>query len=273
MNRVTRYSLVAAFAVSVLLAAACSTQTSTTSRSAAADQGTDGAAGNAPSTARRRAEARVELALGYYGRGQHQIALQELRTAAQADPGFADVYNGFGLVYMALGEKDLAEGNFQQALKLAPGNSEASNNYGWFLCQTGRVKQALGYFENALKNPLYQTPAVPLRNAGLCSLRVSEWDTGIEYLQRSFRIEPGNPVTMYHLADAFLHKQDLQRALFYAQRLNQQMEPNAESLWMELRIQHKLNNRDAEALLTSQLRKRFPESAEASAMSRGRYDE
>jgi type IV pilus assembly protein PilF len=273
MKRLLRLALITVTVSGAMLLASCATQTSTSSRSAAAEGNSESGSGNVPGTARHRAESRVELALGYYSRGQHQIALQELRTAAQADPGYAAVYNAFGLVYMALGEQGLAEESFQRGLKLVPNDSETNNNYGWFLCQNGRVKEAITRFEAALHNPLYQTPAVPLRNAGVCSLRIGETKAALEFLQRSFRIEPGNPVTMYQLADANYHAKEYERALFYVQRLNQQMDPSAESLWMELRIQHKLGNRDAEALLTGQLRKRFPDSAEASASLRGRYDE
>ena len=49
---------------------------------------------------RRRARIRLELASGYFEQGQTNVALDELKQALVADPGFADAYNLRGLVYM-----------------------------------------------------------------------------------------------------------------------------------------------------------------------------
>ena len=49
-------------------------------------------------------------------------------------------------------------------------------------------------------------------------------------------------------------------------------EPNAESLWLALRIERKLGNREAEAGYASQLRRRFKDSAEYKSLLQGQYE-
>jgi type IV pilus assembly protein PilF len=117
----------------------------------------------------RRAQIRLQLAVGYYQQGQMNVALDEIKQALQSDPNSADAYNMRGLIYMEMGESSLAEDNFLRSLKLAPNNPETTNNYGWFLCQNGREKESIAYFDAALRNRSYQSPAVASNNAGMCS--------------------------------------------------------------------------------------------------------
>jgi type IV pilus assembly protein PilF len=59
------------------------------------------------------------------------------------------------------------------------------------------------------------------------------------------------------------------RALSEAHRL---AEPTAESLWLAVRAERKLGDRHAEASLTAQLRRNFPDSKEVRDMKRGAYE-
>ncbi|WP_028312849.1 type IV pilus biogenesis/stability protein PilW [Derxia gummosa] len=226
-----------------------------------------------PAEARKRAQIRVELAANYYTENKFEVALQELKNAVSADPSYPEAYNLYGLVYMAIGEREKAEENFSRALRLAPNDSSVNTNYGWFLCRNGREKQSLPYFDAALKNPLYPTPSVPARSAGICAYRLGDYPLARNYLQRSFDSEPGNPTTMFHLSRTYLRLGDLERARFYAQRLNRQITPTAESLWLEVRIEHARGDRDAEVLALTQLRRQFPESREYAAFQRGDFNE
>lgn len=229
--------------------------------------------GNDESEARRRARIRTELAMSYYGKGQMQVALDELRNATQADPSYPDAFNAIGLVYMALNERDPADDAFKRALALAPNNPEVNNNYGWFLCRTGRPEKSIPYFQTALRDPLYATPAVAARSAGICSIQMRDLAGAQEFLQRSFSADPSNPTTMYHLADVLYRRGDLDKARFYAQRLNRQIDVTAQTLWLELKIEHKRGDREAEQLVASQLKRRFPDSRELEAWTRGAFDD
>ncbi|TXL61660.1 type IV pilus biogenesis/stability protein PilW [Zeimonas arvi] len=225
------------------------------------------------SDARRRARIRVELAAGYYQQRNLQVALDELGQALRADPEYPAAYGMLGLVYMDLGDRARADESFQRGLRLAPNDAELNNNYGWFLCNTGREREALGHFEQALRDPLYRTPTVPLHNAGICSLRLGEQMAAESYFQRAFQVDASNPVAMFNLGQIFLKRGELERARFHAQRLVTMFEPSAQTLWLALKVERGLGNRDAEASLGSQLRRRFPESAEARLLAAGRYSD
>lgn len=263
----------AALVALLALVAACSTQTQMTQRSAAADSIDGSPQEKQVTTARKRAQARLELAMGYYGRRQYPVALEELDNAAAADPGFAAIYNARGLIFMDLNDRAAAEENFQRALRLSPNDSETNNNYGWFLCQSGREAQSIAYFETAVKNPLYATPAVPLRSAGLCIAKSGNLQGALDYLQRSFRADPSNVVTMYNLADVLFRLGEFERAHFYAKRLNTESTPTAQTLWLQLRIDRKFGDRSAETTLANQLRGRFPAARETAMLNRDVYDE
>lgn len=220
---------------------------------------------------RRRASIRLELATGYYQQGNYQQALEELRSALSTDPGFAQAYGMLGLVYMDMNDRVRADESFQRALRLAPDDSELLNNYGWYLCQTERPREAIAQFQAALKNPLYQTPSRPLHNAGICSLRAGDQKGAESYFDQAFRVDPSNPVAMYHLSEIYFKRGELDRARFLSQRLLASYPPSAETLWLGIRVDRRAGDRDSAASLSSQLRRQFPSSREANLLQRGAF--
>ncbi|MCM5571936.1 type IV pilus biogenesis/stability protein PilW [Burkholderiaceae bacterium FT117] len=225
------------------------------------------------SDARRRARIRVELAAGYYQQRNYQVALDEIGQALRADPEYPGAFGMLGLVYMALNDRERAEESFQRGLRLAPNDANLNNNYGWFLCQTGRERDSIARFEQALRDPLYQTPTMPLHNAGICALRLGDEKTAESYFLRAFQVDATNPVAMFNLGQIYLKRGDLERARFHAQRLVNTFEPSAQTLWLALKVERALGNRDAEASLGAQLRRRFPDSPEAGLLAARRYSE
>lgn len=222
---------------------------------------------------RRRARIRMELAANHYRARNYATALEELRTALEIDPDYPAAYGMLGLIYMDLGDNVRAETSFQKALRLSPGNPDLNNNYGWFLCQNGREREAIPLFERAASDRLYPVPAKPLHNAGVCLRKIGDEAGAEQYLQRAFRIDPANPVAMYNLGEIYLGREDLDRARFYAQRLIKNHDPAAQTLWLALRVENALGNRDAVLSLGTQLRRRFPSSREAELLRQGKFDE
>lgn len=220
---------------------------------------------------RRRAQIRLELAAGFYQQANYAQALEELRAALAVDPNLAAAHGLQGLVFMDLGDRARAEEAFRRALAIAPEDSEILNNYGWFLCQTDRPREGVVQFQAALRNPLYATPARPLHNAGVCSLRLGDAEAAEGFFQRSFQLDPRNPVAMYHLGEIYLRRNDLERARFHSQRLLSSYPPSAETLWLAIRVDRRVGDRDSVASLSSQLRRQFPTSREATLLQRGAF--
>lgn len=221
---------------------------------------------------RNRARIHTELAAAYYSRGSMAVALQELRTAAAADPTYASTYSMFGLVYMELRESKLAQENFEHGLELSPNDPDINHNYGWFLCQTGREAESIRYFLHAIANPLYRTPWRSYTAAGVCSMRKDKLQDAEQFFQRALKLQPNEPMALLQMGEIRYHEGKMSEARDYVARLNAVVSPTAESLWLALRVAHKLGTRLAEAKLASQLRHRFPGSREAQALQRGDYE-
>jgi len=220
----------------------------------------------------QRAKVHTELGSLYMLDGRYAIAMEEARIALAADSNYAPAYNLLGLTHMMLNESRLAEDNFGMALRLAPGDPEIANNFGWFLCQNGRERSSIEYFLMAGKNPLYTTPTKPFTNAGICAIRVKDDKAAEEYLATALRLSPTNTQALFWLADIAYRKGRYSEARQWTTDIEKMMEPTAEVIWLALRIERKLGNRDAEARYASQLRRRFVGSPEHRALTQGQYD-
>ena len=92
-------------------------------------------------------------------------------------------------------------------------------------------------------------------------------------LMHSYELDAGNPVTAYTLSQLLFQRGDFTRAQFYIRRLNNSELANAQSLWLGIKVERRMNNRQAMEQLASQLRRRFPQSRELLAYERGAFDE
>ena len=220
-------------------------------------------------TPQQRAQIRTELAAGYYERGQMDVALEELGTAKSLDPSNPKIYDIYGLVYAMLGEKQKAEENFRQAIALAPNDSEIRENWGAYLCATGRAREALPEFEQVLADPLYKTPEIALINAGKCSAALGDTRKADEYLRRALAASPGNPIVSFNLALLAYRESRIGEARAWLRPVMQQPSPSPQALYLGVCIERKQGDRDAVRSYESQLRNRWPDSAEAKALASG----
>jgi type IV pilus assembly protein PilF len=222
---------------------------------------------------RKRARIRMELAVGYFDQGKTDIALDELKQVIAADPAFPDAYNLRGLIYMRLNDQRQAEDSFRRAVALNPRDSNVQHNYGWLLCQQARYDEAQRAFDVAMANPLYGGRAKTLLTQGLCQARAGRTAQAEQSLARAYELDAGNPVTGYNLAQLLYRRGEFQRAQFYIRRLNNSELANAESLWLGVKVERRMNDQVAMRQLGEQLKKRFGQSREALAYERGAFDD
>jgi len=220
-------------------------------------------------TPQYRAQLHTELGAGYFERGQMDVALEELDKAVQLDPNNARTYNIYGLVYGMLGENPKAEQSFQRALQLAPQDSEIRQNWGWYLCMHGRARESIPEFEAAVRNPLYRNPEVALINAGRCSASFGDVRAAEAYYRRAIQASPNNPTATYGLALLAYKEARLADARGWMKPVMLQTNPPPEALFLGMCIERKLNDRTAELSYASQLRNRYPNSAETKAIDTG----
>jgi type IV pilus assembly protein PilF len=226
------------------------------------------------SDASKRSRVRLELAAGYFGRGQMEFALDQVKLAIQADPSSNEAYNLRGLIYAGLGDDRLAEESFRRALQLDPRDADAMQNFGWYLCQRKRFGEAQAQFEQALAVPQYRDAARTMLTQGVCHMRAGQLEQAERSLVRAYEFDPGNAGTAFNLADVLYRRGDYERARFYVRRANASNDlVSAQSLWLAARIEHRLGQTRARQEFGEQLRRRFPGSREASAFDRGSFDE
>jgi len=223
--------------------------------------------------ARKRARIRLELATGYFEQGQTSVALDEVKQSLAADPGYGPAYVLRGLIFMRLNDNRLAEESFRRALQLNPRDPDALHNYGWYLCQQGKLPDAVDHFSRALQSPLYGGQAKTLMAKGVCQIRAGQMGEAESNLARSYELDPGNPIVAFNLASLLMKRGELSRAQFIARRLNNSEQANAETLWLGIRVEHRLRNDEVVQQLASQLSRRYPQSREWAAYRRGAFDE
>lgn len=222
---------------------------------------------------RRRARLRLELASGYFEQGQTNVALDEIKQSLVTDPTFVDAHNLRGLVYMRLNKMPLAEDSFRRALALNPRDADVAHNYGWLLCQQARYDESFKMFAQAAGNPTYPGKAKTMMTQGVCQVRAGQKAEAEKSLMQAYELDAGNPVTGYNLASLLYERNELSRAQFYIRRLNNSELANAETLWLGIKTERKMNNRETALQLGEQLKKRFAQSPQAASYDRGAFNE
>ena len=229
---------------------------------------------SAPSVKDERTRAKIHTELGalYYQDGNIPVAMEELTVAIYIDPKYAPAYSMRALVHHYLKEPNHAEDNFKQAIALTPDDPEIANNYGWFLCQIGRDAEAMPYFAKAIQNRMYQTPDRAYLNAGQCAMKLGNVSQAAEYLEMAHRLSGESPVTAFRLAEIRYSQGAYSEAKRLLSDLVKAVEPTSEVLWLVIRVERKLGDRQAEMNFTSQLRRKFATSKEYQELLKGNYE-
>jgi type IV pilus assembly protein PilF len=222
---------------------------------------------------RKRARVRVELASGYFSEGKTAIALDEIKQALAVDPNYGDAYNLRGMIYARLSDPRQAEDSFRRALQLNARDADAMHNYGWLLCQQRRYDESIALFTQANAVPLYNGQSKTYMTRGLCELASGKRPEAERSFARSYELDASNPISGYNLSNLLFQRGDAQRAQFYIRRLNNSELANSETLWLGIKVERRLGNNEVAEQLATQLRRRFPQSAELKSLERGAFDE
>lgn len=209
------------------------------------------------------AAANISLGVEYMRKAEYETALEKLAAAREAEPRNAMVYSVMGLVRQRMGEYAEAEQLFKQSVKLNRADSDVLSNYGQFLCARGRIADAERYFLEAGRNPLYRTPEVPYANAGTCAYKNGRTEQAIEYFQKALQFQPALPSVLLQMAEISFDRGEYLPARDYLTGYLHTATHNEKSLWLGIRIEKELNNKDAVSSYALLLRNRFAGSAEA----------
>ena len=173
------------------------------------------------------------------------------------------MYNALGVTYQNLEEPGNAEENFKKALKLDSKDSDTLNNYGQFLCKVDRAGEADTYFMKAAADPLYQSPEIPYTNAGTCALMNEQQDKAAEYFNKALSLNPRIPTALLQMSEISYDKTNYPAARDYLKRYLEVARQTPKSLWLGIRIEHELGDKDAVSSYALLLRNDFPGTDEA----------
>jgi type IV pilus assembly protein PilF len=229
--------------------------------------------GDSSSEGGKNAKIFTDLAMAYFQRGQYKVALSDVRKAITTDSKYGPAYDVLGLIYMELAEDQLAEENFRKAIELDRMDSEAHNNFGWFLCTRGRYAEGLSQFTDALRNPLYERPEQALANEGLCHEMEGDLANSEASFIKAMKLQPEYPLALIGLAKLKYRQKRYNEALSYLDRYHAVTPPTAASLWLGVRIEHKLGDKAREGEYAGRLHRQFPDSKEDDLMTSGHVND
>jgi type IV pilus assembly protein PilF len=205
----------------------------------------------------------VELGTAYLADGRISDAFKNARKAVLVDPRLASAHNLLGVLYQRLGEKGKAGEHFRKAVKLEPHNPYALNALGSFLCGERKFDEADAYFRRALDNPLYPTPWVASYNAGQCADQAGKLPAAETYYRAALRRNPRFAPALLRMAHVSFDQDKYLSARAYLERYAQVAKHTADSLWLGVRTEKQLGDRDQVASYALKLRANFPDSEQA----------
>lgn len=209
------------------------------------------------------AEINVRLGLGYLQQGRPQLAITNFNRAIELDPRLADAHHYAAESYRQLEQYARADEHFKKALKLAPKDSAIKNNYGVYLCDRQQYAEADRYFVEVIEDKFYTSTVEALENAGLCARQSGDNTLAIERFRQAVEYDARRARSLYQLADLSFIAGESLNARAFIQRYFSVAKSNAPTLWLAIRIENALGNKDAVREYATHLYKNFPDSDEA----------
>jgi type IV pilus assembly protein PilF len=216
--------------------------------------------------ARRIADANIQLGVAYMREGDMDTALVKLQKALDENPDSATANGTLAILYSRIGEDQLAEKHFKIALRLSPDDPQTHNNYGQYLCGRGEYTQALEQFSAAASDPLYPGLPAALTNAGICSGNIPDAKQAEDYFRQALDHDQNYTPALLQMANLMYTQANYLAARGYIQRFDGVSKPNAESLWLGVRIESALGDMSASGNYAMQLENNFPDTKQAQSL-------
>lgn len=211
---------------------------------------------------------RVALASEYLQKGENERAQLHLKKALELDPKSAEAHNLMAILLERESDPKGAEKHYRKAISLRQDYSQAHNNYGIFLYKRGEYRSAAVHLEKAAGDIGYQMRASAFEGLGRAALKLNDKDRAENAFQRALRIEGNLPTVCLELADLNFEKDNLAGArAFYLRylKLIDTQPQTARSLWLGIRLERRLGDRNALSSYELALKKLYPDSAEYKA--------
>ncbi|HEY9147551.1 MAG TPA: type IV pilus biogenesis/stability protein PilW [Gammaproteobacteria bacterium] len=215
---------------------------------------------------RKAAEANADLGLRYMLQGNNELALSKLKRALEYDSRYSPAHHYLAELYNRLDRPEDADEHYRDAVYYHEGeDSTLFNNYGAFLCSQGRVEEGEKQFLRVLKNPVYPRPDQVYENLGLCLAGEpdkTDLERAEEYLRKALELNPRLPKALLAMSRISFARDNHLSARAYLQRYQAVARPTPESLWLGIRIERVLGDKDALSSYGLLLKGRYPDAPE-----------
>jgi type IV pilus assembly protein PilF len=204
----------------------------------------------------------IQLGASYLQQGQMDAAKEKLDKALELAPDHPQANNVMALLQWRLRNYELAERHFRRALGNGDVNPDIQHNYGVYLFDRGRFEESLTWFDRAIANPQYATPELANFNAGRSALKKADRVAAERYFRAALERNPHYAPALLALAQLTLDAGNALSARGLLERYAKAGPETAESLWLGIRVERALKNRNAEANYAVRLRGKFPNAPE-----------
>jgi type IV pilus assembly protein PilF len=210
----------------------------------------------------KAAETNATLGLRYMQQGNYELALEKLNKALSFDKSYGPTHHYLAELYRRLEKYDEADKHYRDALYYSKDDSSLYNNYGAFLCNRNRYEEGEQQFLQVLKNPVYPHKDQIYENLGLCVERKPNVERAEEYLRSALRFNPRLSKSLLAMARLSFAKGEYLTTRAYLQRYLDVARHTAESLWLGIRTERLLGDKNAVSSYGLWLKSNFPEAPE-----------
>jgi len=161
----------------------------------------------------RRARSHYKVGVDHLRNGRDALAIRELRSAQELDPGDAWIQLGLAEAYRLKGLPAESEAHLIQALSIDPEFQEAHLNLAALYIQLERYDEALPHTRSLLADPTFPAPWQALTNQGFAFYRLGQLSEARESLEMAVEYHPTYWQALLNLGILDAEEGDSQTAL------------------------------------------------------------
>lgn len=210
----------------------------------------------------KAAEDNAVLGLRYMQQGNYERALLKLNKAIGFDNRYGPAYHYRAELYRRLEEYEKADQDYRDAVYYSEDDYSLYNNYGIFLCSQGRYDEGEKQLLRVLDNPVYPRKDQVYENLGLCVEKKPDLEQAEQYLRTALRLNPRLPKALLAMARLSFEQGNNLGARAHLQRYLEVARHTAETLWLGIRIERLLGDRNTVSSYGLQLKSNFPTAPE-----------
>ena len=129
-----------------------------------------------------------------------------------------------------------------------------------------REEEAEKYFLAAAENPLYETPEIPYANIGTCAYMHDQPDKATEFFKKALTINAAIPAALIQMSEIEYNEGNYVSAHDYLERYLKFSKHTPKSLWLGIRVEQELGNKNKVSGYALLLRNQYPDTEEAKSL-------